>query len=114
MQIKIIYDADTKDTDPWISRGNPVHQGAARRAEVVCHGVAGSDGTRLAVGREVVAAAQVGQVRVGNEKVGRKHGASKFSAVATVAGKRCHETRALGGLVVGKPGVSNPEMNENR
>jgi hypothetical protein len=53
-------------------------------------------------------------VCVGNEKVGREHGASKFSTVATVTGERCYEARAFGGLGVGKRGLSATEMHEDK
>jgi hypothetical protein len=46
----------------------------------------------------------VGQVRIGNDEVGREHRCSDFSAVATVADERSQETRALGWLKIGKRG----------
>ena len=81
MQLKIIHGTDAENTRPRESRADAVHEGAARGAEVVGHGVAGADGAVLAEGLEVVAAAQVSQVRVGNGEVGCEHGSGNLMTV---------------------------------
>ena len=79
--MEIIYGTDAENTRPRESRADAIHEGAARGTEVVGHGVAGADGAVLAEGLEVVAAAQVLQVRVGDGEVGCEHGSGNLVAV---------------------------------
>lgn len=82
VQMEIINGANAQDTRARERRTDAVHEGAAGGAEVVGHGFAGGRGALLAEGLEVVAAAQVLQVRVGDGEVGCEHGrgASRLSS----------------------------------
>ncbi|KAF7966236.1 hypothetical protein HWV62_39459 [Athelia sp. TMB] len=85
VQIEIVDGADAQDTLSRHARAHTVHERAASLAEVVGHGVARLDGARLAPGREVIAAAQVLQVRIVDGEVGCEHGRRDFAAVRAVA-----------------------------
>ena len=84
-QMEIIYGADAQNTLTRKPRAYAVHERAARGAEVVGHAIAGGDGAGLAEGFQVVAAAQMLQVRVGDGEVGCEHRRSDFVAVRAVA-----------------------------
>ncbi len=98
MQVEIVDSADAQDTLPRGTRADAVHEGAARGAEVIGHVVAGADGALLAPGLEVVAAAQVLQVRVGDGEIGCEHGRGDFVAVRAVADEGVDQAGALGWL----------------
>ena len=98
--MEIVNGADAQDALPRTARADAVHKGAARGAEVIGHGVARSDGTRLAKGLQVVAAAHVLEVGVRDGEVGREHGGGDFAAVGAVADEAVDQTGALGRLVV--------------
>lgn len=100
VQMEIVHGADAQDTLPQESRADAVHERAARGTEVVGHGVARADGARLAEGLQVVAPAQVPQVRVGDGEVGCEHGGGDFVAVRAVAEEGFDQARALGWLGV--------------
>ena len=85
--MEIVHGADTQDTHPGERRADAVHQGAARRTEVIGHSVLRGDGARLAEGLQGVAAAHVLQVRVGDGEVGCEHGRRDFAAVRAVTDK---------------------------
>jgi hypothetical protein len=94
MQMEIVHGADAQDAEARERRADAVHERAARRAEVVGHGAARADCARLAEGREVLAAAQVLQVRVGDGEVGREHGRGDLAAVGAVAEEGTDQARA--------------------
>ena len=79
---------------------------------MVGHGISRPDGARPAKGGEVFAAAYMGQVRIGDGKVGGEHGGGNFAAVRAVADKRLDDAGALGRLEVQfKKAVSKKVMN---
>lgn len=96
--MEIVHGADAQDTLARERCADAVHERAARGTEVVGHGVARGDGARLAEGRQVVAAAQVLQVRVGDGEVGCERGRGEFEAVGAVAGGGVVQARASGWL----------------
>lgn len=100
VQIEIVDGADAQDTLSRHARANTVHERAASLAEVVGHGVARLDGARLAPGREVIAAAQVLQVRIIDGEVGCEHGCRDFAAVRAVADEGVDQAGAFGWLEV--------------
>lgn len=52
---------------------------------MICHFATRSDGLRLAPRLEIVAAAEVFEVGVGDDEVGGEHGGGDFAAVGAVA-----------------------------
>jgi len=80
---------------PRESRADAVHERAARGTEVVGHGVVRDDDARLTEGVQVVAAAQLLQVRVGDGEVGCEHGRGDFAAVRAVANEGVDQACAL-------------------
>lgn len=98
VQMEVVYGADAQDTLPRETRADAVHERAARGAEVIGHGVAGADGAVLAERLEVVAAAQVLQVRVGDGEVGCEHGRRDLAAVGAVADEGGDQAGTLGWL----------------
>ena len=95
MEIEVVDGADAQDTVPWGTRADAVHEGAARGTEEIGHVVARADGALLAPGLEVVAAAQVLQVRVGDGEVGCEHGRGDFVTVRAVADEGVNQAGAL-------------------
>ena len=85
MQIKIIHRPNAQYTRSRKSGPDTIHEGTARGAKVIRHIAARSDGLRLAPGFEVVAAAEVFEVGVGDDEVGGEHGGGDFAAVGAVA-----------------------------
>jgi len=76
MQREIVHAAYPQDTHARKSRADPIHERAARGTEVVGHGIVLARGfyknsVRLTKGLQVVATAQVLQVRVVDGEVGR-------------------------------------------
>lgn len=108
--MEIVHGADAQDTLVRERRADAVHERAARGTEVVGHGVARGDGARLAEGRQVVAAAQVLQVRVGDGEVGCERGRGESVAVGAVAGGGVDQARALDWLGGLGGGVGAEEM----
>lgn len=100
--MEIVNGADAQDAPPRVAGADAVHERAARGTEVVGHGVARGDGTRLAEGLQVVLAAEVLEVRVGDGEVGCEHGRGDFAAVGAVADEAVDQAGALGWLVVVK------------
>ena len=100
--MKIVYGADAQDTVARVARADAVHERAARGTEVVGHGVARGDGTRLAKSFQVVAAAHVLEVGVGDGEVRCEHGRGDFAAIPAVADEAIYQTGALSWLVIGK------------
>lgn len=105
MQREIVHAAYAQDTRAWESPADAIHERAASGTEVVGHGVILARGidensARLTEGLQVVAAAQVLQVRVIDGEVGCVHGRSEFVAVGAVADEGADETRAMGWLAV--------------
>jgi sugar phosphate isomerase/epimerase len=105
VQREIVHAAYAQDTHARESRADAIHERAARGTEVVGHGVVLARGfyensARLTEGLQVVAAAQVLQVRVVNGEVGCVHGRGEFVAVGAVADEGADETRAMGWLRV--------------
>ncbi|CAK5266600.1 unnamed protein product, partial [Mycena citricolor] len=99
VQAKVIHRPDPQDAVPRPRRPDAVHQRPARRAEVVRHRVAlARHGAALRVRREVLAAADVRQVRVRDGEVGREHGRGDLAAVGAVAHECVDEPRAFGWL----------------
>lgn len=85
MQTEIVHGANAQNALSRHSRADTIHERAARGTEVVGHGIAGADGARLAEGLQVVAAAQVREVGVGDGEVGCEHGCGNFVAVGAIA-----------------------------
>ncbi len=84
-QVEIVHGADAQDACSREPRADAVHERPARGAEVVGHGSVQADAVVLAPGLEVVLAAQVLQVGVGDDEVGGEHGGGDFAAVGAVA-----------------------------
>ena len=99
LQVEILNSADTQDTLPRETRADAVHERTARGTEVVDHGVARANGTMLAEGLQIVAAAQVLQVGVGDGEVGCEHRRGDFAAVRAVADEGIDKAWALGRLL---------------
>lgn len=98
MQTEIVHGANTHDAHPGESLPDAVHERATRRAKVVGHLVSRGDGLRLSERLEVLAAAQILQVRVGDREVGREHGCREFATVSAITDECVDEARALGWL----------------
>ena len=98
VQMEIVHGADAQDALSRPARADAVHERAARGAEVIGHGVARGDGTGLAKGLQVFAAAQVPEVSVRDGEVGREHGRGDFAAVGAVADEAVDQAGALGWL----------------
>ncbi len=98
MQVKIVHGADVQDTLPRETGAAAVHERAARGTEAVSHSITRGDGVRLDEGLQVIAAAQVLQVRIGDGKVECEHGRGDVVAVRAVAYEIVNQVRALGWL----------------
>ena len=73
--------------DALSGASDTIHERAAGGAEIVGHHLARGDGVRLTVGCQIVAAAKVGEMRVGNGEVRGEHRCRDLAAVGTVADK---------------------------
>jgi len=69
MEREVVHGPDTKESDTRISLTNAVHEGPTSVAEVVCHLFARSRGDVLAPGLEVLLAAEVLEVLIGDGEV---------------------------------------------
>lgn len=103
VQGEIVHGADAQDAHAGESGADAIHERAARGTEVVGHGMVRVDGVRgngarLAKGRQVLAAAQVLQVGVGDDEVGRECGRGDFVAVGAVADEGAGVAAAVGWL----------------
>lgn len=98
--MKIVHGANAQDTLIGESRADAVQERAARGTEIIGHVVARGDRVRLAEGFQIVAAADVLEVRVGDGKVGCEHGRGDFAAVGAIADEGVDQARALGWLGV--------------
>lgn len=98
LQLEIINRADSRNRHARVSTRSPVHQRSADGAEAVLHRVAGRDRLVLLEARELILAAQVFEVCVGDDEVGGEHGGGDLAAVSAVAEECVHETFAGGGL----------------
>ena len=85
MQIQIINRPNAQYTRSRKPRPDTIHECTARGAEIIGHIATRSDGLRLAPGFEVVLAAEVFEVGVGDDEVGGEHGGGDFAAVGAVA-----------------------------
>jgi hypothetical protein len=97
-KVEVVDGADAQDAHAGESSADTIHQRATRPAKVIGHLLARCDRARLAEGLEVVAAAEVLQVRVGDGEVGGEHGRGDLAAVAAVADKAVDQAFALGRL----------------
>ena len=113
MQMEIVYGANARDALLWVNRADTVHERTTRRTEIVGHGVARGDGARLAEGLQVVLAAYVLQMRVGDDEVGREHGCGDLMTVRAVADEAVDQSRALGWLNIWRY-IRAEEMNDIR
>jgi hypothetical protein len=78
VQVEVVYGADAHDAHAWKTRADAPHECAARGAEVVGHGVAGRDGLRLAIRGQVVATANILEIFILEDEVGREHGCGEL------------------------------------
>ena len=62
---------------------------------MIRHSLSGGDGTRLAKGLKMFAAAEMLQVGVGDYKVGGEHGSCDLAAVCAVADEGVNQAGAL-------------------
>jgi hypothetical protein len=99
MQVEVIHSTNSKDTLPWISGTNTIHESSTSLAEIVGHAVPRGDGFGLRKYSQVVSAANVGDISVVDDEVGGEHGGSDFPAVETVAEEGVNETGFSGGEV---------------
>lgn len=83
--MKIVHGTNPHDAHPRVRFSNAKHECTTGRAEMVGHHFAGSDRFLLAELCEVLAAANVLDVCVGNGKVRCEHGCSELAAVGAVA-----------------------------
>ena len=95
--MEVVHRADTQDTPSRKCFTDTIHERAAGGAEVVGHHLARGDGTRLAVGCQIIAATDVDKMRVSDAKVRGEHRRRDLAAVGTVADKSAEEAGALGG-----------------
>ena len=95
MEMEIVDGAEPQDTRA--GDADAIHERAAGGAEIVGHHPARGGGVRLAVSGQVLAAADVREVRVEDGEVGGKHRCADLVAVTAVAQKGAEEARALGG-----------------
>ena len=95
VQMEIVHRADPQDTPPRKGLAHTVHERAAGATEIVGHQLARGDGAALRVRGQSVAAAQVGEVGVGDGEVGREHGRRDLAAVRAVAHEGAEQARPL-------------------
>ncbi len=95
VQLEIVHGTKAQDTH---SRGpNTIHERAAGGAEIVGHQLARGDGARLAESRQVVAAADVGEMYVEDGEIRGEHRRRDLAAVGAVANKGVEQAGPLGG-----------------
>jgi hypothetical protein len=98
LQVEVVHRANPQDALPGEARADAVHERAARRAEVIGHGVADcADGLLLAEDSHVLAPAEVLQVRVLDGEIRGEHGRGDLVAVGAVADERFDEAGAVCG-----------------
>lgn len=85
VQVEIVHGTNAQNARPREPRADAVHEGPARGAEIVGHVLTRSDRARLAKCGQLVAAAEVLQVRIGDDKVGCEHGRGDFMAIRAIA-----------------------------
>jgi hypothetical protein len=85
VQMKIVHRANTQDTPSRERLTDTIHERAAGGAEIVGHQLARGDGARLGVSCQTVAAAEVGEMCVGDGEVRGEHRRRDFAAVSAVA-----------------------------
>lgn len=73
MQIEIVHRADAQDAITRKRFANTIHERTASQAEIICHRFPGIDGLGLAECFQVIAAAEVLEVRICDDEVGREH-----------------------------------------
>jgi hypothetical protein len=95
MQIEIVNCANAEYAHSGEAGADAVHERAARGTEIISHVVSRADGLRLAVGRQVTAAALVNQVGIVDGEIGCEHGSCNFSAIGAVANKSVDKPRPL-------------------
>lgn len=83
----------------WECLADAIHKRTTRCAEEVGHFLAGTDCPRLAVGREILAAAYMSQMRVCNYEIGGEHRGGDFATVCTVAEECVNQARTFGWLL---------------
>ena len=98
--MKIVHGANAQNALIGESRADAVQKRTARGTEIVGHVVARGDTARLAEGFQIVAAADVLEVRVRDGKVGCEHGRGDFAAVGAIADEGVDQAWALGWLGV--------------
>jgi len=97
MQIEIIHRPNATDISSWARPIETIHERAAGLTEIVGHRISRGDGFRLAVSCQVVAATDVGEIRIEDGKVRGEHGRRDLAAVGAVADKTGDQAGALGG-----------------
>lgn len=100
MQVEVVDGADAQDALAREGRTDAVHERAACHAEVVGHEVAPADGARLTESLQVLAAANVPQVRVRDGEVGSEHGSGDFAAIGAVADEGVDQAVPVGRLEI--------------
>lgn len=109
-QAEVVDGTNTQDAGPGVAGRHTVHEGAAGRAEVICHLVARGDRLGLAPATEVFLAAQVLEVLVVDSEVGCEHGRCDLAAVCAVAHECVDETWALGRLCLALANVCDARL----
>ena len=85
VQMEIVHGTNAQNARSRERRADAVHERPAGGAEIVGHVLTRSDRARLAEGGQLVPAAEVLQVRIGDDKVGREHGRGDFMAIGAIA-----------------------------
>lgn len=97
VQTKIVYRANTQDTPSRKRLTNTIHERTTGRAEKVSHQLTRGDRVRLAISCHIVAAADVGEMGVGDGEVRGEYGCGDLAAVGAVADEGAEEAEAPGG-----------------
>jgi hypothetical protein len=85
MQMKIIHCSQSQFLRSGVSHS--IHNCSTCGAKVVCHDIPRGDGLGLTIGRQVILAADVSQVRGKDREDGGEHGGCDFATVGAVAEK---------------------------
>lgn len=99
VKVEVIHGANAKNTVSRPARTHAIHEGATNGAEIVGHVVSGRNRLGLAIGSELLAAARMFQVCIGDDKVGGEHGRVDFVVVAAVAEEAVDQPRGFGCLI---------------
>lgn len=97
VQIEIVHRANAQYAPSRERLADAVHERAAGGAEVVGHALARRNSVRLGEGLHVVAAADMGEMRVSDSEIGGEHGGRDLAAIRTVTDKGAKEPGPLCG-----------------